>query len=86
MKPPIYITRKQAQKLIEELRAAMNQGDLPHVTANQAIAHSFRGWAKLNGIPDLEHCPGEAHSNAFIDNCGHCAPRWGLIGPEVKVR
>lgn len=24
-------------------------------------------------------CPGEAHSNAFIDNCGLCAPLWGEI-------
>jgi len=27
-------------------------------------------------------CPGEAHSNPFIDNCGTCAPRWGTI-PEL---
>lgn len=24
-------------------------------------------------------CPGEAHSNPYIDNCMLCAPRWGLI-------
>lgn len=24
-------------------------------------------------------CPGEAHSNAHIDNCMLCAPRWGLV-------
>jgi len=24
-------------------------------------------------------CPGEAHFNALIDNCGLCAPRWGFI-------
>ena len=24
-------------------------------------------------------CPGEAHANAFIDNCMVCAPRWGVI-------
>ncbi len=23
-------------------------------------------------------CSGEAHSNPFIDNCGLCAPRWGV--------
>ena len=27
-------------------------------------------------------CPGEAHSNPFIDNCGVCAPNWGKV-PEV---
>ncbi len=24
-------------------------------------------------------CPGEAHDNAFIDHCGVCMPRWGVI-------
>jgi len=24
-------------------------------------------------------CPGEAHSNPNIDNCGLCAPLWGEI-------
>lgn len=27
----------------------------------------------------LVPCPGEAHSNPFIDNCGVCMPRWGLV-------
>ena len=27
----------------------------------------------------LVPCTGEAHSNAFIDNCMICAPRWGLV-------
>jgi hypothetical protein len=27
----------------------------------------------------LVPCDGEAHSNPHIDNCGHCAPRWGWI-------
>lgn len=26
----------------------------------------------------LTVCSGEAHSNAFIDNCGQCAPFWGV--------
>ncbi len=29
-------------------------------------------------------CDGEAHSNAYIDNCTRCAPRWGWI--EVPVQ
>jgi hypothetical protein len=24
-------------------------------------------------------CPGQAHSNAHIDNCSQCAPRWGWV-------
>lgn len=27
----------------------------------------------------LVECPGEAHSNPFIDNCMLCAPRWGQM-------
>ena len=30
-------------------------------------------------------CPGEAHRNAFIDNCGHCAPRWGEVEEMAPV-
>jgi hypothetical protein len=36
--------------------------------------------AKEQGF--LVPCHGEAHSNPFIDNCGVCMPRWGLV--EVK--
>lgn len=27
----------------------------------------------------LVPCPGSAHSNPHVDNCGQCAPRWGWI-------
>ena len=27
-------------------------------------------------------CPGDAHSNLYVDNCGVCAPNWGKV-PEV---
>lgn len=27
----------------------------------------------------LDPCPGEAHANAFIDNCSLCAPLWGWL-------
>lgn len=30
-------------------------------------------------------CTGEAHSNAFIDNCMCCAPRWGKVVNHDKV-
>lgn len=32
----------------------------------------------------LVACPGEAHSNPHIDNCGICAPRWGKV--EIPLR
>jgi len=40
---------------------------------------------KHAGIPPLAECSGEAHTNTHIDNCGVCAPRWGLVGDTVKV-
>lgn len=30
-------------------------------------------------------CTGEAHSNAFIDHCGMCMPRWGRVINRDKV-
>jgi len=42
---------------------------------------------KLRMMP----CPGEAHVNAHIDNCGLCAPLWGVLlarednGPVTKA-
>lgn len=33
--------------------------------------------AQIRGM--LVPCPGEAHSNPFIDNCGVCMPRWGWV-------
>lgn len=33
-----------------------------------------------------EPCPGEAHSNAFIDNCGCCLNhRWGFVHTYAPV-
>jgi hypothetical protein len=33
----------------------------------------------------LVPCPGEAHSNPWIDHCGHCAPRWGQVEELAPV-
>jgi len=30
-------------------------------------------------------CPGEAHSNPFIDHCGTCMPRWGKVEEEAPL-
>jgi hypothetical protein len=32
-----------------------------------------------------EPCPGEAHTNAWIDNCGLCAPRWGVVTKYAPI-
>ncbi len=33
----------------------------------------------------LVECPGEAHTNGFIDNCAVCAPRWGYVTPYKRA-
>lgn len=69
--------RKQATAMIDEIR----------VLATEASGTAVRLTELLRkyGIPELEACPGEAHSNPHIDNCALCAPRWGWVGPVEKV-
>ena len=48
--------------------------DEDHPLAGREIQMYERGTTG-----NLVDCPGEAHSNAFIDHCGLCAPRWGKV-------
>lgn len=48
--------------------------DEDHALAGREIQMYERGTTG-----NLVDCPGEAHSNAFIDNCSICAPRWGKV-------
>lgn len=49
-------------------------------TKAQAQAlHSIRGVQYFRVGYRLIPCPGPAHENAHIDNCGLCAPRWGYV-------
>ena len=34
----------------------------------------------------LVPCPGDAHSNPNIDNCGQCMPRWGEVVVPVRFK
>lgn len=47
--------------------------------------------AELDAIEAIERvvflpCNGEAHSNAYIDNCMICMPRWGVILNKERVK
>jgi hypothetical protein len=84
-----YVSRHQAEAVIESLRAAVINKHLPEPTRQFAqqlldvyLAYDVDG--KRVGM--LAECNGDAHSNAFIDNCMCCAPRWGTVGVFVKVR
>ena len=71
--------RSQAAALIDQLREmAANKGRTWTADDLAALLRSFN-------VDPLEVCTGEAHSNAFIDNCGVCMPRWGFVGKAVKV-
>ena len=53
-------------------------------TRHNAERRAFRGRSYKKGgkrIVDIKlvPCPGEAHSNPWIDHCMLCAPRWGWI-------
>lgn len=84
----INLTRTDAATLIEDVRKALAWRDKSAAgsqTADETLA-LIREALNLAGLPSLELCNGEAHSNAFIDSCGVCAPRWGLTGAPVKIR
>jgi len=55
----------------------MNIPTIIRTKKNDKLFASRRKTGKL--VP----CDGEAHSNAFIDHCFDCAPRWGQK-EEVK--
>ncbi len=81
----IKITRTQAANIIEEIRIAMvdESTDL-----RERLARIFDGSVVTHDpILPLRACTGEAHlpGGGNIDNCGVCAPRWGVMGPRVVV-
>jgi len=67
---------KVASKLRYEMQFKRNEPGHP----GHALLSRVEGAIEAFLVP----CNGEAHSNAFIDNCMCCAPRWGkVIGPRV---
>jgi len=38
----------------------------------------------LSGKTHEIDCPGEAHTNPHIDNCGTCMPRWAKIELPIE--
>jgi hypothetical protein len=71
--------RSKAADLIDKLRqmAANNDGVYD--------AHDIGDLLAQYDLSPLEPCGGEAHSNAYIDSCSRCAPRWGFVGPKEPV-
>lgn len=82
MSDPVYLTRKQAVRLLNEIREVASWG---HVNPSKAV-QELRNELERLAVPLFDPCHGSAHSNPHIDNCSICAPRWGWVGPEVKIR
>lgn len=74
--------RSEAAKFIEGIRRiAATHADID----GAYLMKLLRQHLVDHGVAPLKKCPGEAHSNGYIDNCSLCAPRWGWIGEKVKV-
>ncbi len=71
--------RSQAAKLIDRVREIAADS-----TPLQTL-DLLRSALADAGLPPLEPCGGEAHSNVWIDNCSRCAPRWGYVGKKEPV-
>lgn len=79
----IVMQRSRAAKILDDIRTRLVMGE---------DAHSIeRHLANQYGIEALQKCDGEAHqvgegrANGNIDNCMCCAPRWGVVGPTIRV-
>jgi hypothetical protein len=70
--------RSQAAKVLDSVRTMLAQRESPE-KIERYLSLQF-------GIEALVKCSGEAHSNAHIDNCGCCAPRWGWVGDTVNIK
>lgn len=75
--------RKQATALIDGIREILSAAQTHDELATAAI--KIRRRLEINGLPMFAPCQGEAHSNAHIDHCSLCAPRWGFVGPVEVV-
>lgn len=85
----IKVKRSDAAKALDAIASVMCHWHNSKGTADDVGRTMSRIQTALRdaGIQAdaLKPCDGEAHSNAFIDHCSQCAPRWGVVGPEIKV-
>ena len=69
--------RTRPAKLLDRVRSLLANRISPE-KIEEVLKDEFQ-------IEPLTKCTGEAHTNAFIDNCGMCAPRWGWTGDKIKI-
>lgn len=73
----LRIRRARAADILDEVRVLLARRHSPEAIESE-LNHRF-------GIEPLVECRGEAHSDANIDHCMVCAPRWGWTGPRIKI-
>lgn len=73
----VSITKTYAKRLLKTLRVFMAEGK---------TAKEMEAFLARSGIPALQKCEGEAHTNPQIDSCGLCGPAWGFMGADLEVR
>lgn len=78
----IPMKRGEAAELLDLIRTELARRTPPE-KIEQMLAVPF---GPRTAIPALRPCNGDAHSEPNIDNCGVCAPRWGWVGPRVRVK
>lgn len=79
-KSTVTLTRTNAAAALEELREllAANGGTVECMAIRRILDRA--------GIPELESCPSLSHENeAHVDHCLTCAPRWGFVGPFIRI-
>lgn len=73
----IKMPRSKVAGMLDKVRQWLAEG---------VDAHEIERRMAMNfSVEPLQPCDGEAHSNAHIDNCMCCAPRWGFVGPAIQV-
>lgn len=86
------LKRKEAARLIEQIAIAVagyksRHGSYQEQAARgEALANLIEAALAAKHVKLPEECHGEAHSNAYIDNCMVCAPEWGWILDKITIR
>lgn len=82
----VEMKRSDAAAMIDRIRLAL-AGELEEDRVSGLSEELTRIFEEANvSVP--KSCPGEAHRNAHIDNCGVCLHglAWSWTGRPVKIR
>ena len=75
----VTIPRPLAEAILEAVRVALAESD----TDREKVYRIEQAFMTA-GVPLLRLCEGEVHETG-ADGCSLCTPRWGVVGPTVRV-